>query len=158
MSQKLEIVNPISSNKRIAKNTILLYVRMFFVMCIQLYTSRVVLQALGVEDYGIYNVVGGIVTMFAFLNAALNSSTQRYITYYLGKGNKEELQEVFSNCMFIHAMLALLIIVLSETVGLWFLYNKMVIPEERMVAAFWVFQMSIITTVILIFSTPYIII
>ena len=155
MSQKIEIENHISSNKRIAKNTILLYVRMFFVMCIQLYTSRVVLQALGVEDYGIYNVVGGIVTMFAFLNAALNSSTQRYITYYLGKGDKEELQEVFSNCMFIHAMLALLIIVLSETVGLWFLYNKMVIPEERMVAAFWVFQMSIITTVILIFSTPY---
>ena len=155
MSQKIEIENHISSNKRIAKNTILLYVRMFFVMCIQLYTSRVVLQALGVEDYGIYNVVGGIVTMFAFLNAALNSSTQRYITYYLGKGDKEELQEVFSNCMFIHAMLALVIIVLSETVGLWFLYNKMVIPEERMVAAFWVFQMSIITTVILIFSTPY---
>lgn len=148
-------INAISSNKRIAKNTILLYVRMFFVMCIQLYTSRVVLQALGVEDYGIYNVVGGIVTMFAFLNAAMNSSTQRYITYYLGKGDQNELQEVFSNCMFIHAMLAIVIIVLSETVGLWFLYNKMVIPAERMDAAFWVFQMSIITTVVLIFSTPY---
>ncbi len=148
-------INTISSNKRIAKNTILLYVRMFFVMCIQLYTSRVVLQALGVEDYGIYNVVGGIVTMFAFLNAAMNSSTQRYITFYLGKGDKNELQEVFSNCMFIHAMLAVVIIVLSETVGLWFIYNKMVIPAERMDAAFWVFQMSIITTVVLIFSTPY---
>ena len=147
--------NPISSNKRIVKNTILLYLRMFFVMCIQLYTSRVVLQALGVEDYGIYNVVGGIVTMFAFLNAALNSSTQRYITFFLGKGDKNELQEVFSNCIFIHAFLAIIIIILSETVGLWFLYNKMVIPEERMVAAFWVFQMSIITTVVLIFSSPY---
>lgn len=156
MSQKKEIdFNPISSNKRIAKNTILLYVRMFFVMCIQLYTSRVVLQALGVEDYGIYNVVGGIVTMFAFLNAAMNSSTQRYITFYLGKGDKSELQEVFSNCMFIHAMLASVIIILSETIGLWFLYYKMVIPVERMNAAFWVFQMSIITTVVLIFSTPY---
>lgn len=143
------------NNKRIAKNTVLLYARMFFVMCIQLYTSRVILQVLGFEDYGVYNVVGGIVTMFAFLNAAMNSSTQRYLTYYLGKGNKIELQEVFSNCMFIHALLALLIIILSETVGLWFLYNKMVIPPDRMTAAFWVFQMSIITTVILILSTPY---
>lgn len=156
MTQKTGTDNlSISSNKRIAKNTILLYIRMFFVMCIQLYTSRVVLQALGVEDYGIYNVVGGIVTMFAFLNAAMNSSTQRYITYFLGKGDKGQLQEVFSNCMFIHAILAVLIVILSETVGLWFLYNKMLIPEERMNAAFWVFQMSIITTVILIFSTPY---
>lgn len=156
MSQQSEIdINSLTSNKRIAKNTILLYVRMFFVMCIQLYTSRVVLQALGVENYGIYNVVGGIVTMFAFLNAAMNSSTQRYITFYLGKGDKSELQEVFSNCMFIHAILAVVIIVLSETVGLWFLYNKMVIPAERIDAAFWVFQMSIITTVVLIFSTPY---
>lgn len=147
--------NSISNNKRIAKNTMLLYVRMFFVMCIQLYTSRVVLKALGVEDYGIYNVVGGIVTMFAFLNAALNSSTQRYITYYLGKGNSDDLQEVFSNCMFIHAMLAVVIIVLSETIGLWFLYHKMVIPADRMDASFWVYQMSIVTTVILILSTPY---
>lgn len=145
----------LTTNKRIAKNTILLYVRMFFVMCIQLFTSRVVLKVLGVEDYGINNVVGGIVTMLAFLNAALNSSTQRYITYYLGKGDKGELQEVFANCMFIHAMLAVLIIVLSETLGLWFLYNKMVIPAERMNAAFWVYQMSIITTVVLIFSSPY---
>lgn len=147
--------NPITNNKRIAKNTILLYVRMFFVMCIQLYTSRVVLHALGVEDYGIYNVVGGIVTMFAFLNVAMGSSTQRYITYYLGKGDSNELQEVFSNCIIIHAMLAVVIILLSETIGLWFLYNKMVIPADRMNAAFCVYQMSIITTVVLILSTPY---
>ena len=145
----------VTNNKRIAKNTLLLYARMFFIMCIQLYTSRVVLQALGVEDYGIYNVVGGIVTMFTFLNTALNSSTQRYITYYLGKGNDIELREVFSNCIFIHAIVALIIVLLSETIGLWFLYNKMVIPEERIMAAFWVFQMSIITTVVLIFSSPY---
>ena len=156
MSNNTQIVNSqISNNLRIAKNTLLLYVRMFFVMCIQLYTSRVVLQALGVEDFGIYNVVGGIVTMFAFLNAAMNSSTQRYITFYLGKGDKEKLQEVFSNCLFIHAMLAVIIVLLSETVGLWFLYNKMVIPVERMGAAFWVFQMSVITTIVLILSTPY---
>ena len=144
-----------SNNKRIAKNTLLLYARMFFIMCIQLYTSRVVLQALGVEDYGIYNVVGGIVTMFTFLNSALNSSTQRYITYYLGKGNNIELREVFSNCIFIHAIVALIIVILSETIGLWFLFNKMVIPAERMGATMWVYQLSIITTVILIFSTPY---
>lgn len=144
-----------TDNKRIAKNTLLLYTRMFFIMCIQLYTSRVVLQALGVEDYGIYNVVGGIVTMFTFLNTALNSSTQRYITYYLGKGNTIELREVFSNCIIIHAIVAIIIVFLSETIGLWFLFNKMVIPAERMGAAMWVYQLSIITTIILIFSTPY---
>ena len=125
-------------------------------MCIQLYTSRLVLKILGVEDFGIYNVVGGIVAMFAFLNASLSSSTQRYITYYLGKGNNKDVQEVFSNCVFIHAIIALAIVVLSETIGLFFLYHKMVIPEGRMIAAFWVFQMSILTTVILILSYPYI--
>ena len=155
MLQKKEIDNPVSSNKRIAKNTILLYVRMFIVMCVNLFTSRVILQALGVEDYGIYNVVGGIVTMFAFLNVAMGSSTQRFITFYNGKGNKSELQEVFSNCIFVHAILAILIIILSETIGLWFLYYKMTIPADRMDAALWVYQMSIITTVVMIFSTPY---
>lgn len=128
---------------------------MLVIMCIQLYTSRVVLNLLGVDDFGIYNVVGGIVTMFAFLNASLCSSTQRYITFYLGKGNENKTQIVFSNCLYIHALIAIIIVLLSETVGLWFLYNKMVIPAERMDAAFWVFQMSILTTVILVFCYPY---
>ena len=143
------------NTKRIAKNTLLLYGRMLLIMSVSLYTSRVVLNALGVEDYGVYNVVGGIVTMFTFLNVALNSSTQRYITFYLGKGNDNKLQEVFSNCIFIHAMFAVIIILLSETIGLWFLYNKMVIPLERMNAAFWVFQMSVVATVVLILGAPY---
>lgn len=143
------------NKKRIAKNTLLLYIRMLVIMCIQLYTSRLVLKLLGVDDFGIYNVVGGIVAMFAFLNASLSSSTQRYITFYLGKGDDTETQTVFSNCLFIHALIAIIIVLLSETVGLWFLYNKMVIPVDRMDAAFWVFQMSILTTVILVFCYPY---
>ncbi len=142
-------------NKRIAKNTILLYIRMIVLLVIQLYTSRVVLKTLGVEDFGIYNVVGGIVTMFTFLNAAMNSSSQRYITYYLGKGDERVFQRVFSTCLFIHVLIAIFIVILSETVGLWFLYNKMVIPEGRMTAAFWVFQFSVVSTIIMVFSSPY---
>lgn len=147
--------NNIENNKRIAKNTILLYFRMIFLMLISLYTSRVVLNTLGVEDYGIYNVVGGVVTIFAFLNAAMNASTQRYMTFYLGKGDIKNLQKIFSNCMFIHMILAAIVVFLAETIGLWFLYNKMIIPDARVDAAFWVFQCSIVATVIMILSAPY---
>ena len=118
----------------------LLYVRMLFIMAVQLFTSRVVLNTLGVVDYGIYNVVGGIVTMFAFLNGAMVTSTQRYITFELGKGNLQRLKEVFTTCVQIHLIISLIIIILGETVGLWFLYEKMVIPEERFTAAMWVYQ------------------
>ena len=117
-----------ANNKRIAKNTLLLYVRMLFIMAVQLYKSRVVLNTLGVVDYGLYNVVGGIVTMFAFLNGAMVTSTQRYITFELGKGNMQRLKEVFTTCVQIHLIISLIIIILGETVGLWFLYEKMVIP------------------------------
>ena len=147
--------NQSQNNKRIAKNTILLYFRMIFLMLISLYTSRVVLNTLGVEDYGIYNVVGGVVTIFAFLNAAMNASTQRYITFYLGKGDINNLRKVFSNCMYIHMILAAIVVFLAETIGLWFLYNKMIIPDARVDAAFWVFQCSIVATVIMILSAPY---
>lgn len=142
-------------NKRIVKNTLLLYVRMIVLLVIQLYTSRIVLQALGIEDFGIYNVVGGIVTMFTFLNAAMNSSSQRYITFYLGKGDKTKSQKVFSTCLFIHILITAFIFILSETIGLWFLYNKIVIPETRFTAAFWVFQFSVFSTLIMVLSTPY---
>ena len=145
----------ISNNKRIAKNTILLYFRMLFIMAVQLYTSRVVLNTLGVEDYGIYNVVGGIVAMFGFLNAAMTTSTQRYITYELGKGNFERLKQVFITSVNIHVLISILVILLAESIGLWFLYEKMVIPVERFEAAMWVFQLSILTTVIAIMSYPY---
>ena len=143
------------NNKRIAKNTLLLYFRMLFMMVVSLYTSRVVLNALGVEDYGIYNVVGGVVAMFGFINGSMSSATQRYITFALGKGDKKRLQTVFSTTLQIHAMIAGIIVLLGETVGLWFLYNKMQIPADRMDAAFWVLQCSIISTVVMIVSVPY---
>ncbi|MGN1256403.1 MAG: MATE family efflux transporter [Bacteroidaceae bacterium] len=144
-----------SNNKRIAKNTLLLYVRMLFLMAISLFTSRVILATLGVEDYGIYNVVGGVVAMFGFINSSMSSATQRYITFALGKGDKERQQTVFSTSLQIHALIAFVIVVLGETVGLWFLYNKMHIPVERMDAAFWVLQCSLASTVIMIVSVPY---
>ena len=144
-----------NNNKRIAKNTLLLYFRMLFMMGISLYTSRVVLNTLGVEDYGIYNVVGGIVAMFGFINGSMSSATQRYITFALGKGDKNRLQTVFSTTLQIHTLIAGIIVLLGETIGLWFLYNKMQIPADRMDAAFWVLQASIIDSVIMVISVPY---
>ncbi len=143
------------NNKRIAKNTLLLYVRMLFTMGVTLFTSRIILQVLGVEDFGVYNVVGGIVTMFAFINGGMIAATQRYLTFELGRGNQERLARVFSTSIQIHALIALIIVILGETVGLWFLYNKMVIPDDRMVAAMWVYQCSIVACVVNIMSIPY---
>lgn len=143
------------NNKRIAKNTLLLYVRTLFIMLVTLYTSRVVLNALGVEDYGIYNVVGGVVAMFGFINGSMASATQRYITFALGKGDMKRLQTVFSTSLQIHFLIAALIVVLGETVGLWFMYTQMQIPADRMDAAFWVLQCSIVSTVVMIVSVPY---
>ena len=143
------------NNKRIAKNTILLYVRMLFTMAISLYTSRVILNTLGVVDYGIYNVVGGIVSMFTFLNGAMVTSTQRYLTFGLGKGDMERLREVFTTSIHIHIIISAIIVLLAETIGLWFFYEKMVIPAERKSAAMWVFQLSIISMVISVMSVPY---
>ena len=144
-----------SNNKRIAKNTLLLYFRMLVTMAVSLYTSRVVLNILGVEDFGIYNVVGGIVAMFGFINGSMTSATQRYLTFELGQNNRTQLTKVFSTSLSIHAIISFLIIVLAETVGLWFLWNKMQIPADRMNAAFWVFQCSVAASVIMIMSVPY---
>lgn len=144
-----------SDNKRIAKNTILLYARMLFMMAISLYTSRIVLNTLGVEDYGIYSVVGGVVAMFGFINSSMASATQRYITFALGKGDEKWLQTIFSTTLQIHALISILVIVLGETIGLWFLYNKMQIPLDRMDAAFWVLQCSIATSAVMVISVPY---
>lgn len=143
------------NNQLIAKNTLLLYGRMLLIMAVSLYTSRVVLNVLGVEDYGIYNVVGSVVTMFAFLNGALITSTQRYLTFELGKGDYDKLKKVFTTSVYIHAIISLLIVVLAETAGLWFFYNKMVIPAERMTAAMWAYQLSIVTMVIEVMNAPY---
>lgn len=144
-----------SANKRIAKNTLVLYVRMLFTMGISLFTSRVILQTLGVEDYGISSVVGGVISMFTFINAAMVSSTQRYLNFELVSGDANQLRSVFSTSLQIHALIALAIIVLSETVGLWFLNEKLVIPEARMTAAMWVYQCSILSCAVSIMSTPY---
>lgn len=143
------------NNRRIAKNTAMLYVRMLFTMGVSLFTSRVVLNTLGVEDYGVYSVVGGIIAMFTFINGGMVSATQRYLNFEIGKGNLSRLKDVFSTSLQIHALIALIIAILGETVGLWFLYEELVIPPDRMTAAFWVYQCSIISCVIGIISVPY---
>lgn len=144
-----------SDNTRIAKNTIFLYFRMILLMLVSLYTSRVVLSTLGIEDYGIYNVVGGFIGMFAFLNGAMSGCTQRFITIALGKGNIDNLKKIFSTCVITHGMIALLVFVLAETVGLWFVLEKLVIPVERMTAAMVVYQCSVVSTMMMIMSFPY---
>ena len=128
---------------------------MLFTMFITFYTSRLVLKGLGVEDYGIYNVVGGFVSMFGFLNAAMVSSTQRYLNYELGKGNHKRLHEVFVTSVNIHIIISIIVLILGETFGLWFVLNKLQIPENRMIAAQWVYQCSIISTIVAIMSFPY---
>lgn len=143
------------NNKRIAKNTIFLYFRMILIMGVSLYTSRVILDKLGVDDYGLYNVVGGVVGMLSFLNGTLSIGTTRFLTYELGIGNKERLQITFSTAFYVHAILALIIILLMETGGMWFLYNKLVIPDGRLTACLWVFQLSILTTLVSITQVPY---
>lgn len=144
-----------SNNKRIAKNTLLLYFRMLLTMAVSLYTSRVVLQTLGVEDYGIYNVVGGVVAMFSLLSGSMSSAISRFITFELGRNNIDKLKKVFSSAVTIQIGIALIIIVLAETIGLWFLNNKMIIPAERLIAANWVYQFSILTFAINLISIPY---
>lgn len=148
-------INDSSNNKRIAKNTLLLYFRMLLMMVVTLYTSRVVLATLGVEDYGIYNVVGGVVTMFGFISGCMSTATQRYLTFELGKGRVKRLQEVFNVSILIHGIVALVILVVAETIGLWFLWNKMQIPTGRLDAAFWVYQSSVLAALIMIMSIPY---
>ena len=143
------------NTKRIAKNTLMLYVRMLFGMLVSLYTSRVVLQALGVEDYGIYNVVGGVVAMFSIISNSLSSSVSRFLTFELGKGNMEGLKRVFSTSLTIQVVLAVMIVLLSETIGLWFLDTHMNIPINRLYAAKWVFHASVFTFVISLLSVPF---
>ena len=147
--------NNISSNKRIAKNTILLYLRMLVMMAIGLFTSRVILHALGATDLGINNVIGGLVGMFSFFNGTLASASQRFITFALGKGDFRELRKTFSLSFAFHALLGIFIFLLLETVGLWFLYNKMVIPADRMNAAFWLLQFSAISSLVSVTQVPY---
>lgn len=124
-------------------------------MAVSLYTSRVVLSTLGIDDYGIYNVVGGFIGMFAFLNGAMAGCTQRFITIAIGKGDEQNLKKVFSTCVITHGMIALIVFILAETIGLWFVLEKLVIPETRMTAAMVVYQCSIVSTMVMIMSFPY---
>ena len=143
------------NTRRIAKNTLMLYVRMLFGMLVSLYTSRVVLNTLGVEDYGIYNVVGGVVAMFSLISNSLSSSVSRFLTFELGRGDMQRLKDIFSTSILIHLALAMIVLVLAETVGVWFLNTHMTIPTERLHAANWVFQASVVSFMFGLFSVPY---
>lgn len=143
------------NNKRIAKNTLLLYFRMFITMAIGLYTSRIVLQTLGISDYGIYNVVGGIITMLSFLNAGMVASSQRFISYELGRNDIPRLKTVFCTSISIHLFIALIAFIVAETLGLWFINTQLNIDAERMTAANWVYQCSILTYMVNVISVPY---
>ena len=147
--------SPISSNKRIAKNTLVLYLRMIFILCVGLYTSRIVLNTLGVEDYGLYNVVGGFVAFFSFLNGAMATATQRFITFELARNDLNKQISTFSTAVIIHILIAILVVIIAETIGLWFVYNKLVIPAERLTAAVWVYHFSVLTIFMSIISIPY---
>lgn len=145
----------ISNNKRIAKNTILLYCRMLLTMLVSLYTSRVVLKELGVEDYGIYNVVGGLVAMFSMLSNSLSTAISRFITFELGLNDIGKLKRIFSSAIMIQSILAIIIVILAETVGLWFLNTRLDISNDRLNAANWVYHFSVITFAIQLITIPY---
>lgn len=143
------------NTRRIARNTLLLYVRMLLLMVISLYTSRIVLNSLGIDDYGIYNVVGGVVAMFSIVSGSLSASISRYITYELGKRSKESIHRVFCTSVNVQFILIGVVLFLMETIGVWFLNHKMIIPPQSIVAANWVFQFSIITFCFNLWSVPY---
>lgn len=143
------------NNKRIAKNTIFLYCRMFLTLIVGLYTSRIVLQALGINDYGINSVVGGIVVLLTYINNLLSQGTSRFLTIALGETNILKLKNVFSACVTMHIIIALITLLLGETIGLWFINNKLNIDPFRMYAANWVYQLSLISCILSIMQVPY---
>ena len=144
-----------SSNTQIAKNSLFLYVRMLVVMLVSLYTARVVLNVLGVEDYGVYNVVAGVVSTFSFLTGTISAATSRFFAFELGRRNEDGLSKYFRLSMLSFFVITFLIIVLAETVGLWFLYNKMIIPADKMSSAVWVYQFAILAFVVNMLAIPY---
>lgn len=142
-------------SKRIAKNTGFLYIRMLLIMAVTLYTSRVILNALGADDYGLYNLVGGIVSMLAFLNGTLATATSRFLTFDIGIGDFKRLKQTFSTSFFSHFALGCIVVLLMETVGLWFILNKAIIPVERLEATLWVFHISVATVLVTFTQVPY---
>lgn len=146
---------PSDNNKRIAKNTLFLYVRMVVVMLITLYTTRALLGVLGISDYGIYNVVCGLVSMFGFLNTSMANGVQRFYNYELGKGHQNQISKIYSHAVAIQLLLSLVIILIVETVGVWYLNNKLVIPNDRVIAANWIFHFSMVNLFFVVISVPY---
>lgn len=144
-----------ANNKRIAKNTLMLYIRMLLIMGVTLYTSRVVLNTLGVVDFGIYNIIASVIVLFSFLNSAMVASSQRFLNFALGKKDLKEVQKVFSTSLTAFLILAILVLILAETIGLWFVSTQISIPTERYDAAIAVYHISIITTCIQILRIPY---
>lgn len=147
--------NTRENNTRIAKNTLMLYARMILLMVISLYTSRVILDTLGIEDYGINNVVAGVITMLSFITGSMSCAVTRFLTVAIGEGDPENSKKIFGSLLLIQVILAAIIVVFGETFGLWFVMNKLVIPENRMVAAMWVYQFSILSSVIGVLMVPY---
>jgi O-antigen/teichoic acid export membrane protein len=144
-----------SHTARIAKNTLMLYFRQILIMLVSLYTVRVVLNTLGAEDYVIYNVVAGVVAMFGFLSGSMATASQRYFAFEIGRGDYEQLKRVFSLSLTIYLVISVLVLLLAETVGIWFIVNKLVIPAERKSQALWVYHFSIVSFLFTIITTPY---
>ncbi|MEH6769289.1 lipopolysaccharide biosynthesis protein [Maribacter arcticus] len=145
-----------SNNKRIAKNTAMLYFRMILMMGVAFFMTRILLKELGVEDFGIYNIVGGVVAMFASLRGGgVASSTQRFLNFEMGRKNEKALSRIFSKSILIHLMLAFLLLIFAETVGLWFVNNKLVINPEKLAAANWVYQFSVLTALVMLLTIPF---
>ena len=150
MSEKNENIN-----KRIAQNTMLLYLRLIIVMGVSLFTVRIVLKALGVVDYGIHNVVAGIVTMFSFITMTLSTGTVRFFSFQLGEKNIDKLNKLFNLSLLYFCVIIVVVFIISETVGIWFVENKLTIPSERLNAAYWVFQFSIFTFAVNLIDVPF---
>ncbi|MGS2764947.1 MATE family efflux transporter [Sinomicrobium sp. M5D2P9] len=144
-----------SNNKRIVKNSLFLYIRMLFLTILTLYTSRVVLEQLGVEDFGIYSIVGGIVTMLSFFNSSMSVATQRYMAFDIGRNDFKRLNKTFNSSLFIYIFIGLLIVILLETVGLWYINNRLVFPEEKTFSVNVVYQFSILTFLVNLTQLPY---
>ena len=145
----------IDKNKRIVRNALFLYVRMAFVLLVSLYTTRVVLRVLGVNDFGVFNVVCGFVSMFGFLNTSLSNAIQRFYNYEIGRSGKESVSKVYSCAIIIQVLLAIVVAVLLETFGLWYINNKLVVDATRLVAANWIFQFAVVQMIFIILSVPY---
>lgn len=143
------------NNKRIAKNTMYLYMRMFVILIVSLFTSRVILQVLGASDYGIYNIIGGVVVLFSFINGALTAATQRYLNFYIGKNDLQKTHDVFCMSMNIYLVLSGIFLILAETVGLWFVNTQLNIPEGRMGAANWIYQFTVFSFMLNLTRIPY---